>query len=82
MIDSDLMEEVLKGEWEMRDDDLWHRQQYLDALTTAGVDGPAWENLTDEQRENIRAINYQHRDWMELMGKALATGAQLPPLPR
>lgn len=82
MIDSDLMEEVLKGEWEMRDDDLWHRQQYLAALATAGVDVPAWENLTDEQREIIRAANYLRRDWMELMREAVATGAQLPPLPR
>ena len=34
-----------------------HRLQYTIALEVAGVPGPAWEELTDEQRRNLRNIH-------------------------
>lgn len=62
----------------MIDHDTWHRQQYEAALRTANREGPAWSELNDEQRENIRAVNHQHRDFMDQLGIAISTGNPLP----
>ena len=64
----------------MIDRDTWHRQQYEAALRTAGTTGPDWNALNDEQRENIRATNHRHRDFMDQLGIAISTGNPLPPL--
>lgn len=56
-----------------------HKRQYEAALRSADVtDAPAWEDLTDEQRENIRAVNNQHQNFMDKLGVAISTGGELP----
>lgn len=55
-----------------------HERLYLQALNVAGVSGPSWSELTEEQRINIRNINDGHADWMRDFGKAIATGGPLP----
>lgn len=54
--------------------DLAHRQEYKIALRSTGHDGPAWDDLTEVQRENIRAANRAY--WRELadFGRSLANG--------
>ena len=58
--------------------DRWHKQQYEQALEVAERTGPAWEELTEEQRHNIRKINLQHQQFMNSLGRAIATGGPLP----
>lgn len=59
-------------------DDSWNKQQYESALKCAEYEGPAWEDLTEEQRKNIRAINNQHATFMDDLGKAISAGGPLP----
>ena len=54
--------------------DVWHKKQYEASLRWANVNGPAWEELTDEQRASIRQINIQHQTKMNALGKAIAAG--------
>ncbi|MBY3433555.1 hypothetical protein HFN89_05280 [Rhizobium laguerreae] len=49
-----------------------HKRDYEAALDWAGEDGPAWEDLTDEQRARIRQANIEHRQAMHAFGKSLA----------
>lgn len=56
-----------------------HKRQYEQALKFAEVtDAPAWEDLTDEQRENIRAVNNQHQNFMNKLGVSIHNGTELP----
>jgi hypothetical protein len=48
-----------------------HKQQYYSALEWAGVDGPKWEDLTEEQRINIREENRSYQQEMHEFGKSL-----------
>ena len=59
-------------------DDAWHKTQYEAALAFSNHEGPAWEDLTDEQRENIRAVNHSHQRFMSILGKAIHDGTELP----
>ena len=60
-------------------EDAWHKQQYEQALAFAEkTDALKWEDLTEEQRENIRKINRQHQSFMDDLGAAIATGGPLP----
>lgn len=64
----------------MMSDD-WHKQRYEGALRYAAVEGPAWESLTEEQRENIRRVNRSHDQWMHDLGRAIRYNSELPPYP-
>lgn len=48
-----------------------HKQRYMDALEFHGTVGPAWEDLTDEQRENIRQENRRYDREMQEFGESL-----------
>lgn len=37
-----------------------HKRDYNQALEFRNVEGPAWEELTEEQRQNIRDTNIAH----------------------
>lgn len=50
-----------------------HKQQYYSALEWAETSGPSWEELTEEQRTNIRETNRQYQQEMHEFGKSLAT---------
>ena len=58
--------------------DRWHKAQYERVLLGANAEGPPWEDLTEEQRENIRKANNDHARFMDDLGKAIATGGPLP----
>ena len=60
--------------------DNWHKQQYEQALKSVDYAGPAWEELTEQQRENIRQTNRDHQKFMNDLGAAIATGGPLPDL--
>ena len=56
----------------------WHETMYKRALELANVTGPEWADLTPEQREAIREANIEHQQYMDDVGKAIATGGPLP----
>ena len=60
-----------------------HKRRYEDALAVSDVadTAPKWEELTEEQRQNIRNINDEHDKWFNDLGAALASGGPLPDLP-
>ena len=60
-----------------------HKRQYEDALATAGRtdSAPKWEDLTEEQRANIRKVNNDHANWMNELGNSIRTGGPIPELP-
>lgn len=60
----------------------WHRQQYEAALRAADAlaTSPSWDELTPEQRDNIRSINDKHSEFMNDLGQSIATGSE-PPSP-
>ena len=63
--------------------DKYHKQQYEAALRSADLEPgegniPAWEDLTEEQKENIRKVNLQHDRFMDRLGNAIANGTELP----
>ena len=58
----------------------WHKQQYEQALASVDYRGPAWEDLTEQQRANIRQTNLDHQKFMNDLGAAIATGGPLPDL--
>lgn len=58
----------------------WHKQQYEQALASVDHKGPAWEDLTEQQRKNIRQTNLAHQKFMNDLGAAIATGGPLPDL--
>ena len=43
---------------------------------------PAWEELSDEQRANIRKTNEENRQYMADLGEAIRTGGPYPDLPK
>lgn len=51
-----------------------HRRQYYAALGLAGYEGPAWEELTDEQRQNIREENDRYTKDINDLGRSLGRG--------
>jgi hypothetical protein len=53
-----------------------HKRDYEAALWLAEKDGPAWEDLTDEQRAAIRQINIEARREMQAFGESLSKGAK------
>lgn len=58
--------------------DAWHKQQYEAVIAWTGHNAPAWDDLTEEQRENIRAANRDQQTFMNALGEAIATGGPLP----
>lgn len=52
-----------------------HKRDYEAALWLAEKDGPAWEDLTEEQRANIRKINIEHRQEMHAFGQSISDGS-------
>jgi hypothetical protein len=51
-----------------------YRREYYDALEWLGIDGPDWEDLTEEQRENIRKKKLEQAQAMDAFGRAIASG--------
>lgn len=51
-----------------------HKKEYYAALDLMGVEGPLWEELTDEQRENIRQENNRYQREMHEFGKLISEG--------
>jgi hypothetical protein len=51
-----------------------HRREYYGALEFYDREGPDWEDLTEEQRANIREINNQHAREMQEFGRMIAQG--------
>lgn len=60
--------------------DAWHKAEYDRVRREHKPDALEWETLTREQRDNIRKINSEHRDWMNNLGNAIRNGTSLPPL--
>jgi predicted Fe-S protein YdhL (DUF1289 family) len=48
-----------------------HEQRYLAALAFYDRTGPAWEDLTEEQRENVREENRRYDREMQAFGESL-----------
>lgn len=48
-----------------------HERQYLGALELLNRTGPAWADLTEEQRENIREENRRYAREMQAFGESL-----------
>jgi 1,4-alpha-glucan branching enzyme len=57
-----------------------YKKDYYASLEWLGVEGPDWEDLSDEQRENIRAESRRYAQDMHAFGQALAQGTELPEL--
>lgn len=51
---------------------------YEAALEWAETTGPAWEDLTNEQRAAIRETNDRHMRYMDNLGRAIAAGNKRP----
>lgn len=49
----------------------WHKQQYEQALASVNYKGPAWEDLSEQQRENIRQANQEYQASMNALGAEL-----------
>lgn len=62
----------------MQNNDNWHRKEYEKALDSAGISGPEWNDLTNEQRENIRNANNQHENFINALVEAIQNGTDLP----
>jgi len=62
----------------MTRDDSWHKSMYERVLVGANTTGPAWDDLTEEQKAKIRAANNEHHEYMEKLGDAIRTGGPLP----
>lgn len=52
-----------------------YRWEYYRALEWMNEEGPDWEDLSDEQRENIRNQQREHAQAMQNFGKAIASGS-------
>ncbi len=48
-----------------------HKERYQWALEYFNTTGPAWEDLTEEQRERIRETNRQYDREMQAFGESL-----------
>jgi len=53
-----------------------YRREYYGALEFLGQEGPDWEDLTEEQRENIRVKQRDHAQAMHDFGLAVASGSR------
>jgi len=53
-----------------------HKKEYYLSLEFYQREGPDWEDLTEEQRENIREINRQHAREMQELGKNIGSMSQ------
>lgn len=51
-----------------------HRHEYYWALEFYDHEGPDWEDLTEEQRENIRETSRAHAREMHEFGKQISQG--------
>ena len=49
-----------------------HKSQYYASLKIFDFDGPKWEDLTEEQRINIREENRSYQQEMHDFGKSLS----------
>lgn len=61
--------------------DTWHKNAYERVLLGAETTGPAWEDLSEDQKANIRVINLEHQKFMDQLGQAISTGGPLPLMP-
>jgi hypothetical protein len=52
-----------------------HKQQYYSALEWTGTTGPKWEELTEEQRANVRQENRKYQQEMNELGKQISNMA-------
>lgn len=48
-----------------------HRREYESALALSGRQGPAWDDLTEEQRAAIREENRRYQREMQAFGESL-----------
>jgi uncharacterized protein YrzB (UPF0473 family) len=51
-----------------------HEREYVSALKFTNVEGPDWNDLTQEQRASIRKLNTVHAQSMQSFGEAVASG--------
>ena len=51
-----------------------YRREYHATLEHTGHEAPAWDDLTEEQRINIRQLQREHAQAMNDFGKAIASG--------
>ena len=48
-----------------------HERRYLNALAIFDRTGPAWADLTEEQRERVREVNQCYDQEMQAFGESL-----------
>lgn len=48
-----------------------HAREYEDAKALTGIDGPKWSELTEQQRQNIRAENARYAAEMQNLGELI-----------
>jgi len=53
------------------------KEEYERSLEWAGKDGPDWEDLTEEQRENVGKRIQENAQEMRELGKKIAKGDEL-----
>lgn len=53
-----------------------YRRDYYATLDWFNLEGPDWEDLTEEQRDNIRQEQIRHARDMQSFGNAIAGGDQ------
>lgn len=69
--DWDSMTDEQRAEFIRNSVERHHEQQYLAALGFYGKTGPAWADLTEEQRERIRQENHRYAQEMQAFGESL-----------
>lgn len=70
---ADLIEQAHKSQYEAA-------LKFGESMLPEGFVPPAWEDLTEEQRANIRKTNKDFHSDMQELGKAIASGSPLPKL--
>lgn len=51
--------------------DEWHKAQYEQALASVHTKGPAWEDLSVEQKARVRAANLEFKRDMDELAEAI-----------
>jgi hypothetical protein len=67
----DEMSDDLKTQFVKESIEESHKEHYYLALKWAGVDGPKWEDLTEEQKNNVREENRRYQQKMNDFGNSL-----------
>lgn len=67
----DEMNEKQKSDFIARSIEEGHKRHYYDALEMYKVSGPKWEELTEDQRQNIRDENRRFQREMNDIGNMI-----------